>query len=337
MFYCKIMQGVKTYSMRFIQPGLCGYVSEGDGVVLIQKPALDSMAKSFKGMPIFNEQHHQTLTKEELIRAFRTDSVGVVANASWNPDTGWYDGEIIIWDEAAAKNIESGEYFPSCAYIPSENGIKDGGGVWHNVDYDLEILDGEYTHLAIVKNPRYEDAKFFENSKGENRMRIFNLLSSKKDEKKNEAPPPAEDDKQKPPEEKQNDTVNPDDVVDVGGTQVKLGDLIANYKKQKPAGGTDAQKENALALDDQVEIAPGVIVQISELVQAWTEKENSIPPQDTTANPVVQEKQNSKDKPEVNQELKNSIGKGGVIVPEIETAETRIKIGNARYSLKEVK
>ncbi|GBR73945.1 phage-related protein [Candidatus Termititenax aidoneus] len=330
------MERAKIYKMRFIQPGLCGYISEGDGVVLIQKPALDRMAESFKGMPIFNE-HHTDLSKDELIRAFLKDSVGIVSAVSWNPETAWYEGEIIIWDEAAANNIDSGEYFPSCAYMPSENGINDGGGEWHNVHYDSEILDGEYTHLAIVKNPRYEDAKFY-NSKGENRMRIFNLLNGKKDEKKNETTPPKDknDEEQKPPEEKQNDTVDPNDVVDVGGTQVKLGDLIANYKKQKPVGDAETPKENGLALDDQVEIAPGVTVQISELVQAWTEKENSILPQDTQANPVIQEKQNSKDQ-KVNQELKNSMTKGGVVVPEIETAETRIKIGNARYSLKEEK
>ena len=33
-----------------------------------------------------------------------------------------------------------------------------GGGVWHNNPYKKEILDGEYEHLALVADPRYEEA-----------------------------------------------------------------------------------------------------------------------------------------------------------------------------------
>jgi hypothetical protein len=36
-----------------------------------------------------------------------------------------------------------------------------GGGLWHGVDYEKEVVDGEYEHLAIVRNPRYAESKIF--------------------------------------------------------------------------------------------------------------------------------------------------------------------------------
>ena len=33
-----------------------------------------------------------------------------------------------------------------------------GSGVCHGVDYDNEVTDGEYEHLALVEDPRYEDS-----------------------------------------------------------------------------------------------------------------------------------------------------------------------------------
>ena len=51
----------------------------------------------------------------------------------------------------------------SCSYnITLAN---DEGGLENNVHYDIEFLDGVFTHLAIVNNPRYERANIVLNSK----------------------------------------------------------------------------------------------------------------------------------------------------------------------------
>lgn len=51
----------------------------------------------------------------------------------------------------------------SCSYnITLAN---DEGGLENNVHYDIEFLDGIFTHLAIVNNTRYERANIFLNSK----------------------------------------------------------------------------------------------------------------------------------------------------------------------------
>ena len=39
------------------------------------------------------------------------------------------------------------------------------GGSENNVKYDIEFLDGVFTHLALVDNPRYERANIVFNSK----------------------------------------------------------------------------------------------------------------------------------------------------------------------------
>lgn len=41
----------------------------------------------------------------------------------------------------------------------------DTGGTENNIPYDIEFLDGVFTHLAIVDNPRYERANIVFNSK----------------------------------------------------------------------------------------------------------------------------------------------------------------------------
>lgn len=53
----------------------------------------------------------------------------------------------------------------SCSYnITIAN---DEGSLENNVHYDIEFLDGIFTHLAIVNNPRYERANIVLNSKTE--------------------------------------------------------------------------------------------------------------------------------------------------------------------------
>ena len=54
----------------------------------------------------------------------------------------------------------------------SQSGIKEedpyslaaGTGPYSGIEYDAEILDGTFTHLAIVDNPRYPDGKILINN-----------------------------------------------------------------------------------------------------------------------------------------------------------------------------
>ena len=59
--------------------------------------------------------------------------------------------------------IKKHKWSVSCSYDVLK--ADDEGGSENNIKYGREILDGEFKHLAIVKNPRYERANIVFNSK----------------------------------------------------------------------------------------------------------------------------------------------------------------------------
>ena len=317
-------------------------------MVLIQKEALDRMAPSFIGMQVFNQEHIQGVPYEELIQAFTDGTVkadGVVSAVSWNEKTGWYDGNLIVWDEATVGNIESGNYYPSCAYLPGENPDDIGpGGKWHNIPFDEEIVNGKYTHLAIVPQPRYEGAKFFENSSGGNRMRFFKILTGK--EKQNAAPPadpPKQDPKtlaepDKGMENAGETSVDMNSEVQLpSGEKVPLSALVEAYK----AKTGPAPQENSLSPDDEVNI-DGASVKISALIEAYQGKNNAVLPQETPAELPMEkqnaapskEKQNAAPAPDHMLTVKRAAAGGSrVSFDDIETEDDRLERGRQRYSL----
>lgn len=62
--------------------------------------------------------------------------------------------------------IENKGWSVSCAYDYTK--ADTSGGTENNIPYDIEFLDGEFNHLALVDNPRYEGANIVFNSKVEN-------------------------------------------------------------------------------------------------------------------------------------------------------------------------
>ena len=91
------------------------------------------------------------------------ERVGVVSNVWYNDKDGWYWCDGIIWDETAQNLITDKGWSVSCSYDVKL--ADDAGGTENNIPYDIEFLDGVFTHLAIVDNPRYERANIVFNSK----------------------------------------------------------------------------------------------------------------------------------------------------------------------------
>ena len=91
--------------------------------------------------------------------------VGVVNSVWYDNKDGWYWCDGIIWDETAQNLITDKNWSVSCSYdVKTAN---NEGGTENNIKYDMEFLDGVFTHLAIVNNPRYERANIVFNSKTE--------------------------------------------------------------------------------------------------------------------------------------------------------------------------
>lgn len=89
--------------------------------------------------------------------------VGVITRVWFDEKDGWYWCEGVIWDETAINLIQDKGWSVSCSYDVKL--ADDAGGTENNVPYDIEFLDGVFTHLAIVDNPRYERANIVFNSK----------------------------------------------------------------------------------------------------------------------------------------------------------------------------
>lgn len=127
--------------------------------MLIQKPTIDASLASMIGAPVIIQ--HQDITEKNADEL----RCGAISDAYFNDIDGWYYCEGVIWDKKAQKLIDKG-WSVSCSY--DFLGYNDEGGVENNIKYDKEFTKLNFTHLAIVDNPRYERANIVFNSKVNN-------------------------------------------------------------------------------------------------------------------------------------------------------------------------
>lgn len=140
----------KRYLARHIKEGLVHYRNKDgdDELYLVKDDALKKMNPTFEGKPIYIRH-----VDEVNLETMKQDAVGYVTKSFYNEFDGawWVD---ILADDEAQGYIEKG-WAVSNAYLPTELG---SGGVYHDIEYLKEVKNGEYEHLAIVDNPRYEEA-----------------------------------------------------------------------------------------------------------------------------------------------------------------------------------
>lgn len=137
-------------------PGVAGYPGQF-GNVLIKKESFDKFINTMVGVPVII--NHKDINKENA----DDERVGVVSNVWFDDKDGWYWCDGVIWDETAQNLITEKGWSVSCSYDVKL--ADDAGGTENNIPYDIEFLDGVFTHLAIVDNPRYERANIVFNSK----------------------------------------------------------------------------------------------------------------------------------------------------------------------------
>jgi len=145
----------KTYkASNFIEKGVCTYQDE---TIYLSQECLNKAIQTIKGRPVVIK--HQKVTPQNM----QDHAVGYVSACGFSElDASFYCDFIIFDDEG--KEVIAKDYSVSCAYIPKAFGK---GGTWHNTPYDREVTELEFTHLALVPDPRYEDAKIYENSKND--------------------------------------------------------------------------------------------------------------------------------------------------------------------------
>lgn len=181
----------------FMVGGLVSYEDTGDGVFLLRKETLDKMMPTIEGRPVVIG--HQPITLKNL----EDKAVGYVTKGWFNTETGQFDCEILIKDSDVYDDIKNGNNKVSSAYQVTDLGE---GGKYLGQDYEAEILDGTFTHLAIVDNPRYPDAKILINSlNGEQEMGLFNKNNDEKLE------------------------ITTSDTIEFNGNEYSIGELVNSY------------------------------------------------------------------------------------------------------------
>ena len=165
----------RHFVSRFIEPGAVSYGKAG--VLKVTKEALDKFVQSFVACPIIIK--HKKLTKDNV----DDERVGVVNSVWFDASDAWFYCDGVIYDNDAIRKIENG-WSVSCTYDMTESTGE--SGEWHNIHFDDELLNGVFQHLAIVPNPRYEDATIIFNSKDREDDMLFKLFSGKKIQNSNE-------------------------------------------------------------------------------------------------------------------------------------------------------
>jgi hypothetical protein len=344
----------KRYRTEFIEPGVVSYEDVGEGKVFVSREALDRFKATFIGKPVVNVVH-KDLTFEQAFKLSDKEresmADGIVFDCGWL-DNGWCYADMIIWDLETQKNIDEKKFSTSCAYLPTEQGI---GGKWHNIDYDTEVLNGDYTHMAIVKKPRYERAKTYElpneyrNSLSDEMIDILkkenNNMAGEKGKKvlffftpkKNEGVEP-----EKKPDEVKEEKINADEsMVDIDGKQIPLSEIIATYQaEQAEIAKKEELAKNALMPEDEVDIGDGKKVLVSELMAAYNrcnakkneakepEKENA---EDEKKEELKKKENSKKDNFNI---IKNAVNNASIEHAKVMTAEQRANLGKERYGSK---
>ena len=145
----------RYFVSRFIEPGIAHYEELGD--ILITKETLNKFIQTMVGVPVIIDHEDVTDKNVDKLR------VGSVSKVWFNEFDGYFYCEGILTDQEAIDLVKNQGWNVSCAYsfqsVPKDmhNGKK----------IDMEFIDGEFLHLAIVKNPRYEGANIVVNSQNE--------------------------------------------------------------------------------------------------------------------------------------------------------------------------
>ena len=145
----------RPFTARLLEPGIVSYEDKDCGVAYLSKQTLDRCINSFVGRPLIIK--HSKTSPQNM----KAVGHGYIHEVFYNATDGWWYGKGLADTDEAAKEINE-KGFGSVGYKVNQTGR---GGEWHCIPFNEEILDFSGEHLAIVGNPRYEEATIKLNSK----------------------------------------------------------------------------------------------------------------------------------------------------------------------------
>lgn len=137
------------YGLHFVA-GVAEYSGPDDRIYISEETA-KSMDASFSGKPVYTRH----LDKAEITPdSVQNDADGYVVESFFNKNDGKHWVKFIVVSDDAQEKIKEG-WKLSNGYTVTKDAA---GGKNHNVEYKYEVVGADYTHLAIVPVPRYEES-----------------------------------------------------------------------------------------------------------------------------------------------------------------------------------
>lgn len=141
------------YGLHF-EPGVAEYVNPENGKpyrLLVSEETAKKMDPTFARKPVF--VHHVDAEDKDLANLEQLAD-GYVIDSFYNPPDGKHWAKFIVITDEGQQAFANG-WKLSNAWDPLE---KSAGGQWHGVQYDFEVTAGNFRHMAMVPNPRYESS-----------------------------------------------------------------------------------------------------------------------------------------------------------------------------------
>lgn len=134
-------------------PGVAEYSEPGKEPyrIFLNEDTIRAMGPSFAGRPVF-VQHTDEVCPD--INQLRAEADGFVVESFYNESDGKHWVKFLVVSDRGMDAISKGWKLSNC-YIPK---AFSNGGQWNGVSYSKEVKSGEYEHLAIVSDPRYEES-----------------------------------------------------------------------------------------------------------------------------------------------------------------------------------
>ena len=327
----------ETFYCKHMVQGVAGYMDEN---IRVDMDAILSMMESFEGKPVFVD--HQDVPVEEI----QAKADGYVSDCFYNESDGWFWAKFVAVSDKAHEAIGRG-WAVSNAYVPTKLA---GGGTLLNMPYNREVLEGGFTHLAIVPNPRYEDACIMTKSE----FKAYNL---KRREQLNEL----KNSKDEPKEEtemikfwKKTEVTDLADLSNASltlenGKDVTIAEMVEKLEIANAEEAKEEEKENTAVDMSQLVNVAGKDMTIDDLVSTYNsmvEKENAKAEDEAKAEKEVADKKAEEEKTNAKEledkeaeemkhvdELKNAISEGqnAPVMEHVETTQDAIARGKERY------
>lgn len=144
----------KVYYGLHFYPGLAGYQPPGKEPfkIYLNEQTLRTMDSSFCGKPVYVNH-----VAEVNLGQLQQEADGYVIESFYNQADGMHWVKFIVVSDKGHEAVRAG-YRLSNAYKPESFAQ---GGIYNGIPYEKELTRATYEHLAIVKNPRYQESVIY--------------------------------------------------------------------------------------------------------------------------------------------------------------------------------